>query len=82
MPQGVKASIAFFIASLITKGIGYITTPLFTRLLSAEEFGQVSVYLTWMQVFGIVAMFCLSYGVFNNGMVDFSEQRDEYSFSS
>ena len=81
MPQGAKASIAFFIASLITKGIGYITTPLFTRLLSTEEFGQVSVYLTWMQVFGTVAMFCLSYGVFNNGMVDFPEQRDEYSFS-
>lgn len=81
MPQGAKASIAFFIASLVTKGIGYITTPLFTRLLSAEEFGQVSVYLTWLQVFGIVAMFCLSYGVFNNGMVDYPEQRDEYSFS-
>ena len=81
MPQGAKASIAFFIASLITKGIGYITTPFFTRLLSSEEFGQVSVYLTWVQVFGIIAMFCLSYGVFNNGMVDFPEQRDEYSFS-
>ena len=81
LPQGAKASIAFFLASLITKGIGYITTPLFTRLLSPEEFGQASVYLTWVHIFGIVAMFCLSYGVFNNGMVDYPESRNEYAFS-
>lgn len=81
IPQGAKASIAFFLASLITSGISYITTPLYTRLLSPEEYGQVSVYLTWMQVFGIIAMFCLAYGVFNNGMVDYPEKRDEYSFS-
>ena len=81
LPQGVKASIAYFFASVFTKGISYIVTPLYTRLLSAAEYGQVSVYMTWLEVFGIIAMFCLSYGVFNNGMVDFPEKRDEYSFS-
>lgn len=81
IPKGVKASIAFFVANAISAGIAYITTPLYTRLLSSTEFGQVSIYLTWKQVFGIVAMFCLSYGVFNNGMSDFPEKRDEYSFS-
>lgn len=81
IPRGVKASIAFFIASIVTKGIAYITTPLYTRLLSAEEYGQVTIYYTWMHLFGIIAMFCLSYGVFNNGMVDYPDQRDEYSFS-
>ena len=81
MPEGLKASIAFFVANIITAGIAYITTPFFTRMLSSEEFGEVSLYLTWKQVFGIIAMFCLSYGVFNNGMSDFPEKRDEYSFS-
>ncbi len=81
MPQAVKASVAFFFASIITKGIAYITTPLYTRLLTDAEYGQVSVYLTWVQIFGTIAMFCLSYGVFNNGMVDYPEKRDDYSFS-
>lgn len=81
IPRGAKASIAFFISSVITKGIAYITTPLYTRLLSAEEYGQVSVYLVWVQVLGIIAMFCLHYGVFNNGMLDHPNERDEYSFS-
>lgn len=81
MSQGAKASFALLFAGIVTKGVAYITTPLFTRLLTSEEYGQTSVYLTWVQVFGIVAMFCLSSGVFNNGMVDYPERRDEYSFS-
>ena len=81
MPQGVKASVALFLSSIITKGLAFITTPLYTRLLTANEYGQVSVYYTWMQLFGIIAMFCLSMGVFNCGMVDYPDKRDEFSFS-
>ena len=81
LPLGVKASVAYFLANMISKGIAYITTPLYTRLLSSEQYGQVSVFLTWLEIFGIVAMFCLSYGVFNNGMVDYPTKRDDYSFS-
>jgi len=81
IPKGVRASVAFFVSSLVTAGISYITTPLYTRILPAEVFGNVSVFMTWLQIFGIIAMFCLSYGVFNNGMMDFPKQRDEYSFS-
>ena len=81
LPQGAKASVAFFIANIITKGIAYITTPLYTRILSEDEFGKTSVFITWLQIFGIIAMFCLQMGVFNNGMVDYPDKRDEYSFS-
>lgn len=81
MPQGIKASVALFISSLVTKGISFITTPFFTRLLSTNEYGQVSLYYTWLQLFGIVAMFCLYYGVFNTGMVDYPKKRNEFSFS-
>jgi len=81
MSKGVKASIALFLSSVLIKGISYITTPIFTRLLTAEEYGKVSIYFTWAQVFGLIAMFCLSYGVFNNGMIDYPDKRDEYAFS-
>ena len=76
-----KASIGFFISSLITSGISYLVTPIYTRLLTSEEFGQASLFMTWLQIFGIVGMFCLSYGIFNNLMSDYPENRDESSFS-
>lgn len=81
LPQGIRASIAFFFANIITKGIAYITTPLYTRFLTTEEYGQVQIFLTWVNVFGTIAMFCLSAGVFNNGMIDHPTERNEYSYS-
>ena len=78
---GVKASVAFLLSSLVSKGITYLTTPIFTRLLTTEEYGKASVYMTWVQILGIIAMFCLSYGVFNNGMIDYPDRRNEYMFS-
>lgn len=81
LPIAVKASIGSFVGSVISKGLIYFTTPIFTRLLTSEEYGQTTVYYTWCHILGIIAMFCLSYGVFNNGMVEYPEKRDSYSFS-
>ena len=79
--KGVKASLVFFLAEVISVGIQYLTTPIFTRILTTEEYGAASVYTTWFTVLGIVAMFSLSSGVFNNGMLDYEDDRDNFSFS-
>ena len=81
LSKGAKASIALFLASMITHGISYVVTPIYTRLLPSEIFGKTNVFMTWLQIFGIIAMFSLANGVFNNGMSDWPEKRDEYSFS-
>ena len=44
MPENLKATLVFAIASFATSGINYITTPIFTRLLSGAEYGTVAVY--------------------------------------
>ena len=81
MSPGVKASTALFAANIIQKGISYLTTPIYTRMLTTEEYGMASIFFTWQQLFAIIALFCLSYGVFNNGMLDYPDKRDSYSFS-
>jgi len=81
LPKGVKASLGYFFASVITSGIAYITTPIYTRLLPSDVFGHVSVFLTWQQILGIIAMFSLQAGVFNNGMLQYSDDRDGYTYS-
>ncbi len=79
--DGIKASVAIFLATLITKGISYITSPIFTRILTPKEYGTVTIYVTWATIIGVIATFSLSAGVFNNGMVDFENDRDDFSFS-
>ena len=81
MPLGIKSSIAFALASFISTGISYLTTPIFTRLLSIDDYGHVNVFLTWQSLFAIPALFSLHYGIFNNGMMDYKDDRDRYSFS-
>lgn len=81
LPAAVKASAAFFFASIVSSGISYLVTPIYTNILSETVYGQTQTFLVWVQIFGTIAMFCLSMGVFNNGMVDYPEQRDEYSLS-
>ena len=81
MSPSAKSSIALFFASLVSSGISYIITPIYTRILPAEIYGQTPVFMTWFNLIGIIAMFGLANGVFNNGMADWPEKRDEYSFS-
>lgn len=76
----VKASLWFTICSVFQKGIAFLTTPIFTRLLSTEEYGKFSVYQSWYSIIAIFATLNLSYGVFNNGMVKY-KNRDGFSSS-
>ena len=44
---------AFFniLSTGIVGGINFITLPIFTNALGTENFGEVSLYLTWVQIF-------------------------------
>ncbi len=81
LPLLARVSVVFISVNIIQKALSFLTSPIFTRLLTVEEFGKVNVWLSWEQMIGVVAMFCLSSGVFNNGMVDYPTKRDEFSFS-
>ena len=76
-----KASFVLMLTQLIPKGLAVITTPIFTRLLTTAEYGQVSVFFSWYEILVIFSGFCLSKGVFNNGMLDYKDDRDCFSLS-
>ena len=78
-----KATIAYTLASLFTKGLGFITTPLFTKViqLSTAEMGEFSTFSTWYSIIGLLATLSLSSGAFSLAMFEFPEERDKYSSS-
>lgn len=76
-----KASVAYLFVNMFQKGLAFFTSPIYTRLLSPEQYGEVATFFSLIELIGIVAMFCFQGGVFNNGMVDFPDKRDEYSYS-
>lgn len=66
---------------MIQKGLSLITSPLYTRLLSTTEFGEVSLFFSWYEIFVIFTGLCLSKGVFNNGMMDYKNDRETFTLS-
>ena len=73
-----KASFWYLICSVLQKGISLISTPIFTRMMSTEQYGQFSVYSSWMAIFVILSTFRLDGGTFNKGMSKYSERQEQY----
>lgn len=75
-----KASIWFLICNILQMGLNVLTTPVFTRIMSQEEFGITNTYNSWRSILMIFTSLNLSYGVFNNAMVRYEDSRirDQY----
>lgn len=50
MPVQVKASMWFVGATVLIKGISFVTVPVFTRLMTTEQYGLYSVFMTWSEI--------------------------------
>ena len=79
IPIAAKATIWFIFCSTLQKCISLITTPIFTRIMTTEQFGQFSVYNSWLQILTIITTLRLNYAVFNKGMSKYREDRDGYT---
>lgn len=77
----LKATIWFFVCSVLQRGISVITTPIFTRLLTAEEYGQFNVFNSWLSVITVFVTLQLSAGVYTMGIVKFKEDESEFTSS-
>lgn len=71
MSEPVKATLWFMLCSIIQKGIAFISTPIFTRMLTTEQYGVYSVYQSWYWIISIFATLSLSAGVYNNALTKY-----------
>lgn len=76
-----KASMALLFANLVLKGLSLVSGPIFTRIMTTEQYGIVSTFQSWQSLLAVIITLNLSSGVFNNGMLDFKEKRDEFQLS-
>lgn len=58
--NGIKAGIWYTIGNIIIKGIPFFTIPIFTRLLTTNDFGIYSVYLSYEEILSIIIVLGIS----------------------
>ena len=78
IPLTVKVSTSYAVCSILQKCLSFITLPLFTRLLTTEQYGQYTIYSSWSGILMIFLTLNLAYGSFQTAMVKFEEKRNEY----
>ena len=60
MSPAAKASFWFIVSNIVLKGISFITTPIFTRLLDVADYGVSNLFITWEGIISIFATLSLS----------------------
>ena len=77
----IRASICYLFCSFLQRGILLITTPIFTRLMDTDEYGQFGVFNSWLSIITVIVSLNMFYGIHAQGLVKFSEECEKFSSS-
>lgn len=81
MSEAAKTSFWFMICNFLQRGTAFITVPVFTRLLSTEEYGLCNIYFAWFEIFLLFSSLKIPYEGLNNGLIRYEEDKDRYTSS-
>lgn len=79
LPLPVKTSMVYVIFSVLQKGISFFVVPIYTRLVSAEQYGVYSTFLSWDSIICIFSTLNMWNYQFNNGMTKYENNRDGFT---
>lgn len=77
----VKASIWFIVCNILQKALALLATPIFTRIMTQEQYGVYSQYTSWHGILVIFATLNLFIGVYSKGIVEFKQDAEAFTSS-
>lgn len=79
LSPAVRTSIWFTLCNFLQRGTAFITVPVFTRLLTTDEYGICNIYFAWFDVFVMFTSLKLPYEGLNNGLIRYEKDKDGYT---
>jgi len=73
----LKAGIWYVVSSVLVRMVSVITTPIFTRMLSTDEYGVVSTFSTWYSLFLVIYSLNLAASI-GRAKLDYPDKLDDY----
>ena len=74
----VKSGLLYTIGNIFIQGIAFLTLPIYTRMMSQADFGRYSLFVSWVNIIGLVIGLQTS-GSISIAKVKFEEKYEEYS---
>lgn len=76
----IKASFWYTLGNVFIKGVNFVTIPLYTYLMTVDEYAQINNFLAMVAIMGIFVGLSLE-GSINNANFEFKEKINEYMSS-
>ena len=81
LSKPLKAALWFTVCNFALKGISFFCIPIYARLLSTDEYGKMSVIVSYESIFNIFATFELSLGAYQRGLLKYKDDVDMFEQS-
>jgi O-antigen/teichoic acid export membrane protein len=72
-----KATTFYLVGTLFGQGMSFFTVPIFTRILSTNDYGIVTTYMSWVSILGMLIGFALFMGI-RAAFIDYREKIDDF----
>ncbi len=79
--SAVKIGLLYTLSNFVVRGMSFLTTPIFTRLMTKSEYGQFSSITSWVNILVTIATLDL-YSSVSMAKYDFDDKMNEYLSSS
>lgn len=76
--DAARSAFVFTVAILLSRGIAFITTPIFTRIMPPDQIGIVGLFSSYLSIISSLSSLALNSGGFMVALKEFSDKRDEY----
>ncbi len=77
----VKAALWYTICNFINKGIALLSTPIFTRILTEEQYGTFSIFQSWFNILIIFTSLNIFLSGYTKGLLLYKEDKDGFTSS-
>lgn len=81
MAEPAKASLWYTICNVCLKGIALLTTPIFTRILTKEQYGEYALFQSWYSIISIFATLNLFQSVYSKGLLLYEDEQKKFTSS-
>lgn len=73
----LKKGSLYLFGNFFNKAIAFITIPIFTRILTTEEYGIVNTYLSWVSLLSVIIGLALN-NTIRNAYIDKNKELEKY----
>ena len=77
-----KATLWYTIANVLVKGVALLSTPIFTRVMTEEQYGTYAIFQSWYNIIIIFTSLNTFLGGYAKGLLKYKGSINQYTSSS